>query len=184
MTDGIHMTDCQWEHASAGVSHLCAWPVIHIRWQVAEPSNLSLLQAVRVCIVPPQVSILQFACMSAFIRQMLMLFMAVLLFTAFLRWMYVKDGTALCRPANFFEVNPGINLPPSVNTASVEVGNSSCCGGSGNGAITKEDEIRDTQADVSRHNCCASSSCSCSAGCTCSACGCRARALRAMQPKL
>lgn len=94
----------------------------------------------------------------------------------------VQAIKSLChRPANFFEVNPGINLPPHVNGASVEVDASgSCCGGSGTGVITREDEVR----HVTTQACCASSSCRCPPGCTCAACGCAARALRSMQAKL
>jgi len=90
-----------------------------------------------------------------------------------------------CRPANFFEVNPGITLPPNPNKASVEVdgsGGGKCCGGGG--GVTRDEEIRETQDQVSRNNCCSSGACRCAAGCTCMACGCRRRAMRLMQPKL
>ena len=92
-----------------------------------------------------------------------------------------KLGIRVRRPSNFFMMNPGINLPPNINKASVEVdGAGSCCGGGDNGAVTREDEIR----HVTSQACCAASSCRCPTGCTCRACGCGARTVRSMQAKL
>ena len=96
-------------------------------------------------------------------------------------FMLHKLGIRSRRPSNFFMMNPGINLPPDTNKASIEVdAGGSCCGGGDNGAITRKDEIRHVKSQA----CCAASSCRCPTGCTCRTCSCGARTVRSMQAKL
>ena len=71
------------------------------------------------------------------------------------------------KPANFFDANPGINLPGVKDAASVELG---CCGADSKGAMTKSDEVHHKQHQVQKHDCCGRAGgdgCSCAPGCEC-----------------
>lgn len=69
------------------------------------------------------------------------------------------------KPANFFDMNPGINLPATRDVASVEL---SCCTGAG--AMTRADEVHHKQHDLAKHDCCGRAGqegCTCAPGCQC-----------------
>lgn len=70
------------------------------------------------------------------------------------------------KPANFFDMNPGINLPATTDAASIELG---CCGGD-NSVATREEEIRHKASAVQKNACCGSAGaegCTCPPGCKC-----------------
>lgn len=97
--------------------------------------------------------------------------------------MPVEHASFFLKPVNFFDVNPGISLPPAHNKASVSVRGSSCCGTASNQsssqAVARSKESRtvgSSNCSTRPQQCCASSyGCRCGTECTCDvACTCKA----------